>query len=890
MNMAVKDKEALEERANDLEARGFNGIRLVLVTLVPVMNPSSAKLEVHFHNANQLPEILSKVQAERRAAAKMFPIHGGHRIVGGRLRGQVRVTDVVQGPEADSLVLTVAPIGDYSTYTLGIFHTHIDPVFNEIEFKFRPGCFNNCGPEWKPPAKPLTDPAIDYLAKDYDSFKHTLIAWMMDRVPGWQATSEADLDMVLIELFANAADELSDYQDRVMNEAFLGTARKRVSLTRHARLMDYHVHQGNQASTWMALNVRTPVVIEKGFQVWTGEETRLPDAIVFQGKEERSAQFMIDDIDGALRDDLDDATVSSSIISSFNLHGITLSPTSLVTSENPGMNWLISDGDNHHVHFIKRYADKLEVWEPHLHNLLNGMGLYTWSGTIPTLKAGSTTADLRITESGDKESAFTVESLLRNGGVDQLMIQEWLNPDNGIPAGRDRTKRQLLNLVEGNTKQVREHRAKAKMDPVTGQWFVRVNWVKEDALEHAYCYSTKCRTGIVEGVSLFHGNLMKVHHGDLRTTTYREPGSILTGIGNLYFERSRKEEAICKIPSEDLIAYTDTPPGGEVAPISTMEVEIEVNGTSDPWEEAIDLVHSDGSDEQGDHFVVETDEYGRSLLRFGNGVNGRQLPDGAVVHCSYQVGRGPDGNIGPDTLVHCDGDLYSELTELWNPFDVTSGRDPEPFAEVIRRAPEAFRARQLRAITLQDYVDRVEELDEVSRATARYLWTGSWRTLRIAVDPLGTTEVSDTLRKKVIDHLNALRLIGDDLEIRSPLFVPLDITLSVNIHPDYWREDIKEVLEMEFSDGYTPDGRKGFFHPDRWTFGQELRDSQILGRVHGIDGIDHVNSLSMKRWNEATPGNNDRIEVRTNEIILVKNDPDHMEEGIIRFELTGGRG
>lgn len=888
--MAVKDQEALEERANDLAAKGFNGIKLVLVALVPALNPREAKLEVHFHNTNQIASILSEAQANRKQAAKMFPVLGGHRIVGGLLRGQVKVTGVAQGPEASSIVLTVSPIGDYSTYTLGVFHKNIDPVFNEIDFKFRPGCFNNCGPEWKPPAKPLTDPAIDYLAKDFDSFKHTLIAWMMKRVPGWQATSEADLDMVLIELFANAADELSDYQDRAMNEAYLGTARKRVSLTRHARLMDYHVHQGNQADTWLALNVRTPAVIGKGFQVWTGEESPLPDAIVFQGKEDRTVQFTLEDGDGSLQDDLDNATVSPGIISGFNLHGITVSASAFVSSQNPGMSWLISDSDNNHVHFIKRNAGKLEVWNPHLHNILNIMGLYTWSGSIPTLKAGSTTADLRITDAGDKESAIIVESLLRNGGVDKLLIQEWLNPENGIPAGRDRKKRQLVRLVVGDSKSNRERRATAMRDPVTDQWFVRVNWVKEDALEYSYCYSTKCRTGIVEGVSLFHGNLIQVYHGDTKTATFREPGALLTGIGDLHFERSRKLEAICRIPSDQLLAYTDTPPGGEVPPRSTMEVEVEVGGSSDPWEEAIDLVHSDGSDEQGDHFIVETDENGRSLLRFGNGVNGRQLPDGAVVQCSYQVGRGPDGNIGPDTLVHCDGDLYSEVTALWNPFDVTNGRDPEPASEIIRRAPEAFRARQLRAVTLQDYVDRVEELDEVSRATARYLWTGSWRTLRIAVDPIGTTDLSTRLRKKIIDHLNALRLIGDDLEIRSPLFVPLDISLSVNVHPDYWREDIREVLEMEFSDGFTPEGKKGFFHPDRWTFGQELRDSHIHGRVQGIPGVDHINSLSLKRMNETTPGITDRIEVRANEIILVKNDPDHMEEGIIRFELNGGRG
>ena len=47
---------------------------------------------------------------------------------------------------------------------------------------------------------------------------------------------------------------------------------------------------------------------------------------------------------------------------------------------------------------------------------------------------------------------------------------------------------------------------------------------------------------------------------------------------------------------------------------------------SDPWDEVESLVHSDDSAEQGDHFMVETDERRRSVLRFGNGTNGRLLP------------------------------------------------------------------------------------------------------------------------------------------------------------------------------------------------------------------------------------------------------------------------
>ena len=44
---------------------------------------------------------------------------------------------------------------------------------------------------------------------------------------------------MLVEALAYTADQLSYQQDAVATEAYLGTARRRVSIRRHARLMDY---------------------------------------------------------------------------------------------------------------------------------------------------------------------------------------------------------------------------------------------------------------------------------------------------------------------------------------------------------------------------------------------------------------------------------------------------------------------------------------------------------------------------------------------------------------------------------------------------------------------------------------------------------------------------
>ena len=109
------------------------------------------------------------------------------------------------------------------------------------------------------------------------------------------------------------------------------------------------------------------------------------------------------------------------------------------------------------------------------------------------------------------------------------------------------------------------------------------------------------------------------------------------------------------------------------------------------------------------------------------------------------------------------------------------------------------------------------------------------------------------------------------------------------VHEDYWPQDIEFILEQEFSEGFTGDGREGFFHPDMWTFGQALHESEVIGRVQSVQGVDHVIGVTMKRWNETTPETEGVLEIQANEIVRVKNDPDHMERGFIRFDLQGGR-
>ena len=175
---------------------------------------------------------------------------------------------------ANVLIVRTAQAGDFSPYELRLVNdaspaledpfeitevlTGFDPQLAALEFSFKVECGPDfdCAPEAPvcPPDLP-TPPPINYLAKDYGSFRTLILDRLSQLIPGWAGASEADLGVALAELIAYAGDHLSYQQDAVATEAYLGTARSRISLRRHALLVDYHVHDGANARAWIQLQV-----------------------------------------------------------------------------------------------------------------------------------------------------------------------------------------------------------------------------------------------------------------------------------------------------------------------------------------------------------------------------------------------------------------------------------------------------------------------------------------------------------------------------------------------------------------------------------------------------------------------------------------------------------
>ncbi len=126
-------------------------------------------------------------------------------------------------------------------------------------------------------------PGVDLMAKDFDSLLRALLDRLPALAPDWRDRNEADLGMVLLELFAYAGDQLSYLQDRVALEGYLRTATQYESVRKLLRLIDYALDPGQAAQATLLFEVvgNAPLYLPAGFRLLTRASAAAP-AVVYE--------------------------------------------------------------------------------------------------------------------------------------------------------------------------------------------------------------------------------------------------------------------------------------------------------------------------------------------------------------------------------------------------------------------------------------------------------------------------------------------------------------------------------------------------------------------------------------------------------------------------------
>ena len=376
-----------DHRLAVLEASGTGGVPALNGIEYVDVGADQQTLTVHL--VHEVPKGLTEANVR---------IDGGRRITGIRVL-PFQIAEHHRGARASSqFTIKTDRAGDFSPYVLRLVDADssgrpgttplagFDRFYGAVEFDFKVDCPTGLDFAQAPSCPPAArqEPEIDYLTKDYAGFLQLMYDRMALTIPGWTERHAPDEGVALVEVLAYTGDYLSYLQDAVATEAYLGTARQRISVRRHARLVDYVMHDGCNARTWVCLSVAPAV----------------PSAKI----------------------DFDPSPSPSPL----------KPPVQFLTG-------IQAAGSSLPVVFEVVSPRSLTVYQAH-----NEIYFYTWGNRECCLSRGATTATLWSGKDAYQKDA-TVPLSLNPGDV--LIFEEVTGPKTGVMADADSSHRQAVRLT-----------------------------------------------------------------------------------------------------------------------------------------------------------------------------------------------------------------------------------------------------------------------------------------------------------------------------------------------------------------------------------------------------------------------------------------------------------
>jgi hypothetical protein len=820
--------DAKDRREKLRTSATFNGI-----DFVEIAGADQTRLRIHFLNAVPVTGTLDPLRPATITGGEVLTTPTVHPVAPGDWG-----TDDEGHPTLD---LSVSAPGDFSTYTVTLFSPVLDPYFDHATFSFKALCPSDLDCAAVPPPCPeLPDdaPPIDYLAKDFLSFRKALLDFSALRYPDWVERSEADFGMMFLEALSNLADDLSYTQDRIAAEATLDTATERRSVVRHARLVDYEPKPATAARVLLQLEV-TPVPVPTGLLL----NAAGPDGeqIFFE-----IGDGLVDPKTGQLR--------------------------TAISATDPRWNRWRRNADG---------AVTLDAGGQPIPNIPP----YYWDDNDRCLRAGST--ELWVQGQG---FGFQV------GDVAHGILGTAILIDTRAETSADPPVREYVHLTG----------ADERTDPLYDVPLTRLRWSADEKPRFDHDLT---RTTIA-------GNLVPATQG----RRYTEAFVIETPpTANPFIPRAIARTGPNATPDSPIPQYLftlahspvawlmESDPAARPTPeIVLMERAKPPATDPTPWRWRRILLDAQPFESA---FTVDPARFrpigqfpdGRALydydndagetIRFGDGTFGDLPEPDAQFQVTYRAGGGLAGNVAADTITAFDPAAAVFILVATNPFPATGGTDPETSEQVRRRAPQAFRRQQFRAVRPADYEAAAKSLPWVQNAGTAFRWTGSWLTVFTTVDPRESEQITVTEHTELINLLNRRRLAGYESYTPAPRFVSLDLIVTVCARPDAFRGDVAAELLTRLSASPLPDGTMGFFFPDRLTFGTPLERSTLeaaIQRTYGVAGVVSIRYRqrgSFRDYREMP----DQVLVHFDEILRVDNDPSTPERGSLRVHVEGGK-
>lgn len=231
---------------------------------------------------------------------------------------------------------------------------------------------------------------------------------------------------------------------------------------------------------------------------------------------------------------------------------------------------------------------------------------------------------------------------------------------------------------------------------------------------------------------------------------------------------------------------------------------------------------------------------------------------GAQVRAWYRTGGGERGNVGPGRLTVLRDAI--QAVRVTNPEPATGGRDGEPLADALRRAPQDFQARD-RAVTARDYEVLAARHGGVARAralTRRDVWSfaapGEVEVVLVPHVPgtaredgrvtLGALAAHgrEDVREQVETRLKAMATIGAVPRVRWGRYKEVAVDARVVVRPDEDVDAVRARILRRLDEAVSPLGEE-----TGSGFGRPLRVSNLYRALeHAEPGVRYVDRVRVE--------------------------------------------
>ncbi|HMG90706.1 MAG TPA: hypothetical protein VK589_11625 [Chryseolinea sp.] len=736
----------------------------------------------------------------------------------------------------DVMELTVASPGDFTLYKLFIDDPRVDSYYNNITFDFKAGCPSelDCKPgDHECPDEEPVDFPVDYLARDFWSYRQALMEFASLRYPGWKDRLAADAGVMLAEMLSALGDEMAYYQDRIAREAYLESATQRRSIRRHARLVDYNIGNSMGGFAWIDV------------QALPGKSGSVPAGSDVWAVSDNGSR-----IDFEFGNGLNEALDGKQYFINSNINSLDC------------YRW---DEDQL---CLPVGSTELYVQGHHAFDLTQNQPSRKWIllQTSPANPAQPVRKQIvRLTSLTDTTDPVTVAQITR---------LQW-DEENATAFEMDMTVLQVhCNLIPATAGRIRSYYF------ITGADISELDEPRRSALELKASFENR---EIIQAIERRGANASIAYLSSLPVAEQqplvwlgasRENSAPEVRINPLTFNGIAWGDGLPWSWKPSLVGVNSSTPQSE-------EFTLE-DGT---WRRIVryqrdgeEIIHRDYASGAG------------STIRFGDGEFGLIPAEKSVFLAYYRTGGGAICNVAQDAITEFDSSLVNLVGTVTNPLNVIHGADPETYDEIRQSAPHAFKEITYRAVRPEDYAAAAERLKWVQRAGAALRWTGSWLTVFVTPDPLRAVGLNDAWRIDLENQLNRYRQAGRETVVMDPHYADIDLEIDVCVSAGFFRGEVEARILKALLGRKGLIYKPGFFSADNFTFGTPLERSRIEAAVQNIVGVKAVEDISIRRrgvfdWKlfdefYYDPGKDT--------IIRVENDLLHPERGTLKIDTHGG--